>query len=214
MYQSISQKHCATLVLLYKTSQPRQLRQGSVYSGLQSLRENPCCQGGMVARARVSSIFQYRKHAAERTGSGLRQYILKAHVQLCTSSSNASLFKASHMNFLGVWVCQNLACNWALLHGTTPVDHSMTKWEYKEFEIHGLGLSLASYDVCSVSPIICVPTCLFYPLQLLISINMGHGWVWWHLPLVPAFERQRQEKLYQFEARLVYIVSLRPVKDT
>lgn len=31
--------------------------------------------------------------------------------------------------------------------------------------------------------------------------------MWWHLPLILAFRRQRQEDLYDFEVSLVYIMS-------
>ena len=38
--------------------------------------------------------------------------------------------------------------------------------------------------------------------------------VWWHMPLIPALSRQRQEDLYEFEASLIYKVSSRIARAT
>jgi hypothetical protein len=38
--------------------------------------------------------------------------------------------------------------------------------------------------------------------------------MWWHLPLIPALGRQRQEDLCKFQASLIYIVSFRTARDT
>lgn len=39
-----------------------------------------------------------------------------------------------------------------------------------------------------------------------IFFYAGH---WWHTPLIPALERQRQENLWEFKASLVYKVNSR-----
>lgn len=44
---------------------------------------------------------------------------------------------------------------------------------------------------------------LFYNLVKLVCINL------WHILLIPALSRQRQVGLYEFKARLVFIVSFR-----
>lgn len=33
-----------------------------------------------------------------------------------------------------------------------------------------------------------------------------YGLAWWHIPLLPALGRQRQEYLHKFEVNLVYVV--------
>jgi hypothetical protein len=38
-------------------------------------------------------------------------------------------------------------------------------------------------------------------------------WIWWCVPLIPAFRRQRQVDLCELEASLVYKVSSRTAKD-
>ena len=37
--------------------------------------------------------------------------------------------------------------------------------------------------------------------------NKNLAWQWWHMPLIPAFARQKQENLYVFETSLVYKMS-------
>jgi len=39
-----------------------------------------------------------------------------------------------------------------------------------------------------------------------------HSQPWWHMPLIPALRRQRQEDLYEFWANLIYIGSFRMVR--
>ena len=41
--------------------------------------------------------------------------------------------------------------------------------------------------------------------------NLAFSHVWWHMPLIPTFERQRQRQvnLCEFKTSLVYIVSSR-----
>ena len=34
--------------------------------------------------------------------------------------------------------------------------------------------------------------------------DKGLGWVWWHMLLIPAFRKQRQEDLLKFEDSLVF----------
>ena len=46
-----------------------------------------------------------------------------------------------------------------------------------------------------------------------IQIIIGAGW-WWHRPLIPEFQKQRQMDLYEFEASLVSRVSSRMARVT
>jgi hypothetical protein len=37
---------------------------------------------------------------------------------------------------------------------------------------------------------------------------------WWHMPLIPALGRQKQEDFYEFEASLIYKMNSRTVRIT
>jgi hypothetical protein len=51
---------------------------------------------------------------------------------------------------------------------------------------------------------------LILPKEKLILLKLSFpGWTWWHIPLIPAPRKQRQEDLCEFEVSLVYKVGSR-----